>query len=177
MKKQIQLWAMLLCLLSCKPAELRYMDNLGRKIVVHTDSTTVRAELQAEGLLILPKIEQTYYWFEKGKINSTQGAYSGKVLHGQYRVYDSESKRPLVSGKLNRGLKTGRWLNWTATGILKQSELYQDGLLNGPMVRYDSLGKPADTLKYKHGQLVLKRIQIDSAGLFSKIKRFLKLSK
>src|SRR5215217_588167 len=157
MKKLIQLIAVIVWLVSCKPAELQYMDNLGRKVTMHTDTTLIRAELQREGMLILPKIEHTYYWYEKGRVNYSQGAYSGKVLHGQYRAYDRQTKRPLQSGKFNRGLKSGRWLTWNLNGLLEQAEIYSEGQLDGPLVKYDGLGNPSYTLKYNHGLLVIEK--------------------
>jgi hypothetical protein len=179
MKKLIQLAMMLLWLSSCKVAELRYMDNLGRQVVLHTDSTLVKANLQKQGLLVLPSIQYTYYWFEKGKISSSQGAYSGKVLHGQYRVYDRESKQLMESGKFYKGLKNGRWLIWNTTGMLSRSEIYKAGQLNGMLVKYDSLGRAADTLKYRRGHLLPERIKAasDTTGLFRRVKRFLGLRK
>ncbi|HKG08721.1 MAG TPA: hypothetical protein VKB19_19785 [Pedobacter sp.] len=177
MKKPIQMLVALLYLASCKPVELKYMDNPGKNVVMHTDSTTIRAQVQQENLLVLLKMENTYYWFDKGSINKSQGAYAGKVLHGQFRIYSRETKRPLQSGRFNRGLKTGRWLNWNNSGMLRQSELYKDGHLNGPLLKYDSLGIPVDTLKFRNGRLLIKTNTSDSAGWFSRIKRFLKRSK
>jgi|GEM_PF-5090454 len=179
MKKQLQLFLALLCLAACKPAELQYMDQLGRQVVLQRDTATIYAGLQKEGMLVLPKIEKTYFWYEKGRINSSQGAYSGKVLHGQYRLYDRTSKRPLESGKFRKGLKTGRWLHWRSSGQLLRTEIYTDGLLNGNLIRYDSLGRANDTLHYRMGSLLPEKARrpADSTGTFSKIKRFFQFHK
>jgi hypothetical protein len=174
MKREIRVLLSVLLLVSCKPMELNQLDLMKRRVVVQRQATTIRAELQDEGMLILPKMENTYYWFEKGNINSSQGAYSGKVLHGQFRVYDRETKQVLESGKFRKGLKNGRWLFWNDTGLLKRSEIYNDGTLDGMTLKYDSLGKPVDTLRYNSGVLVLKKTKSDSTGLFSKVKRFFK---
>ena len=174
-KKNI-IWAMML-LSACKPLELRQVEAMKRSVVVHTATTTVKANLQKKGALIFPKLEHTYYWFEKGKINSSQGAYSGKVLHGQYRVYDRASKQLLESGKFFKGLKSGRWLIWNNTGSLGRSEIYKDGQLDGMYVKYDSLGRASDTLSYRKGNLLPEKATMpkDTSGVFSRIKRFLGL--
>jgi len=175
MKREISVLLCVLMLASCKPVELKQIDLMKRRVAIQRETTTVRAELQDEGMLILPKMENTYYWFEKGTINSSQGAYSGKVLHGQFRVYDRETKQVLESGKFRKGLKNGRWLLWNSTGLLKRSEIYNDGNLAGMTINYDSLGKPADTLKYKNGVLVIKKLSaVDTSGFISKVKRFFK---
>jgi len=182
MKRHLRILALLTITASCKPVELKQMNRLGRTVVMHTDSTTVRAETANKGLLVLPKIENTYYWFENGRVNHSQGAYSGKVLHGSFRVYSLATKRPLESGRFRRGLKNGRWLSWGNTGLLSRSAIYHNGQLQGPAVIYDSLGRPADTIKYRHGHLVelrptAKKEGADSTGLFGRIGRFLKFRK
>lgn len=178
MKREIKVLLGVLLLVSCKPMELKQLDLMKRKIVLQRPATTIKAELQAEGMLILPRMEHTYYWFEKGLINSSQGAYSGKVLHGQFRLYDRETKQVLESGKFKKGLKNGRWLSWNRTGLLKRSEIYDDGVLNGLTIRYDSLGKASDTLKYKNGALIVKKaLAVDTAGFISRVKRFFKKKK
>jgi hypothetical protein len=178
MKREIKVLLGVLLLASCKPVELKQLDLMKRGIVIQRPATTVRAELQDEGMLILPKIENTYYWFEKGTINSSQGAYSGKVLHGQFRVYDRTTKQVLESGKFRKGLKNGRWLLWNNTGLLKRSEIYNDGILDGITIKYDSLGKASNTLKYKNGALITKMASaVDTSGFISKVKRFFKKKK
>jgi len=178
MKRTVQLLLLLLLwLASCKPVELRYMHNLGTHVVIQADTVTIQMEVQRKGLLIPPKTGNTYYWFENGRINSSQGAHSGKVLHGQFRSYSVGTKRLLLSGRFKRGLKSGRWLLWNTWGQLKQSETYKDGHLNGFVIKYDSLGRPIDTLKYRKGLLVMKKTSLDTTGLFSRVKKFLKFGK
>ncbi|WP_276090981.1 hypothetical protein [Pedobacter sp. JY14-1] len=166
---------------SCKPQELQYMDRLGRDVVLHQGDITVQLQLQKKGMLVLPEMAHTYYWYDKGKVNSSQAAYSGKVLHGLYREYDRAHKMLLVSGRFHKGLKQGRWLSWNAAGRLRQAEIYRDGELNGALVKYDSLGRPADTLNYRNGVLRERR-PVDShpadttarKGLFNRLKAIFK---
>ena len=142
-----------LCLTGCKPVELRYMDTLGRKVVIQRDTLSIQAGLQKEGMMIRPKIENTYYWYENGRINSSQGAYSGKLLHGNYREYDRSTKQLLVSGEMRKGLKEGKWLSWNESAQLQL------------------------VASYKRGKLKLKSDSTDTSGLFYKIRRLLKFKK
>lgn len=179
MREKLLILLGVVVLWGCKPMELKQVEGLNRQVTLHGPDVLIKAHLQKEGMLILPKIENTYYWFEKGKISSSQGAYSGKVLHGQYRVFGQYQKQLVESGKFYKGLKNGRWLYWSATGLLSRSEIYKNGRLNGILVKYDSLGMPLDTFTYRNGQLRPEKVALrsDSTGLFKRVKRFLGFKK
>ncbi|MES2457419.1 MAG: hypothetical protein V4594_17820 [Bacteroidota bacterium] len=177
MKGNIKLLALLSLFAACKPIELKQLDLMRRDIVVQQDEQTIRAQVQSEDQVGQPKLAYTYYWFEKGRIGNTQGAHSGKLLHGTYAVYDRSSKQPLESGTFDKGLKNGRWLSWNTSGVLKECHNYRHGLLNGPLIRYDSLGKPVDTVKYRNGTILVAKIRKDSTGWVYKIKRLFKKKK
>lgn len=158
-----------LVLASCKPVELRQTELLNRKIFTHTVDQDIRAELQEMDQKLSPKSDRSYFWFGKGRINQTQGGYSGKLLHGEYIVFYKGSKKMAEQGRFEQGLKTGPWLSWNGNGLLKEKSFYKSGFLNGPLVHFDSLGKPLDTLKYRKGMLVVKKASTDTAGFFSRI--------
>ncbi len=61
-----------------------------------------------------------YYWFKSGRIHTTQGSYYGRLLHGTYKVTDTE-RHLLEEGKFRKGLKTGLWRTWHENGTLKSS--------------------------------------------------------
>ncbi|HMR84415.1 MAG TPA: hypothetical protein PKE30_14830 [Niabella sp.] len=61
-----------------------------------------------------------YHWFKSGRIHTTQGSYYGKLLHGTYKVIDTE-RHLLEEGKFRKGLKTGLWRTWYENGTLKSS--------------------------------------------------------
>ena len=160
-----------MCLLTaCKPMELKQIDLIKNRVLVHVADTTIRAEL-LDGV-VTTDLRYTYFWFANGKINSSQGAYSGKLLHGQFNSYHSDTKKLLASGLYDHGLKKGNWLAWYDSGNLKKSRHYKNGLLDGRAVLYDSAGKPADTLKYRKGLLKVKKV--DTVGIYHKIRRLLK---
>lgn len=160
-------------LAACKPMELQQIDLLKNRVMLHVADTVIKAELTE--VKISADLMHTYFWFENGRINSSQGAYSGKLLHGNFKTYQSGSKRLLVAGQFDHGLKTGNWLSWYRDGNLMQRRMYKSGLLDGPFVQFDSSGRPVDTLKYRKG--VLKVQKTDTIGFYQKFKRLLKFRK
>jgi len=153
--------------------ELKQIDLIKNRVMVHVADTVIKAEL-IEGK-ISTDLSHTYFWFENGRINSSEGAYSGKLLHGNFKAYHSGSKRLLVAGQFDLGLKTGSWLSWYGNGNLMQRRMYKDGLLDGPFVQFDSSGRPVDTLIYRKG--ILKLQKTDTIGFYQKFKRILKFRK
>ncbi|RYY12567.1 MAG: hypothetical protein EOO04_33405 [Chitinophagaceae bacterium] len=173
MKGKMILWLGLSVLFACKSMEVNQIDLIKSGIVVHVADTTIKAHVH-EGK-VDANLEYTYFWFDKGHINSSQGSYSGKLLHGHFKSYHSQNKKLLTSGMIEHGLKTGKWLRWYENGNLKQRTDYKNGLLDGSAVLYDSSGKPTDTLKYRNGLLRVKTT--DTIGIYNKIKRFLNFRK
>jgi antitoxin component YwqK of YwqJK toxin-antitoxin module len=167
----------ILMLPCCKPIELKQFDQLGYKAVVHTDTSTMNLELYDGHNSSKKDLNSTYYWFEHGKINSAQGYYSGKLLHGEFVEQDRATKKPITSGSFSKGTKTGRWMSWKKDGSIKEVKFFKKGKLNGPLVKYDSNGYPVDTIKYKGGKLVPGKLKpVDSAHLtmLGKIKKLFK---
>jgi hypothetical protein len=181
MKRYFSIVALLIVVLPCcKPMELKQLEELTSRAVIHTDTSTINIELQDEHSTRKVNTGNIYYWFSHGKINTSQGYQAGKLLHGVYAEYDRASKKPIESGKFNKGLKVGKWLSWKKDGFLKEVKFYKKGELSGPLVKYDAAGKPTDTIKYKQGVLVQERVEpADSAkvSILEKMKRFIKLKK
>jgi len=181
MMKNLPTLALLIVVLPCcKPIEIKQFEELTSRAVIHTDTSTIDIKLQDEQSGSRPKTGRTYYWFAHGKINTSQGYRAGKLLHGAYAEYDRASKKPIVSGTFNKGLKTGRWLSWEKDGSLKEVKFYRKGKLNGPLVKYDAAGHPLDTLKYKGDEAVPNKAEpVDSTkvSILEKIKSFIKLKK
>lgn len=173
MKGKIILLLGLSLLVACKPMELKQIDLMKNRVMLHVADTVIKAEL-IEGKTSTD-LRHTYFWFENGRINSSQGAYSGKLLHGNFKSYYSESKRLLVAGQFDHGLKTGSWLSWYGNGNLMQRRMYKDGMLDGFFVQYDSSGRAVETLKYRKDILKLKKT--DTIGFYQKFKRLLKFRK
>jgi antitoxin component YwqK of YwqJK toxin-antitoxin module len=160
-------------LVACKPMELDHLSLIKSGVTVQVGDTTVKAGVQ--DIFTDTKLNRTYFWFANGKINHSQGAYSGKLLHGQFKSYHSVSKKLFSMGTFNRGLKAGSWLSWYDNGNLRENAGFKNGLMDGLIVRYDSSGRPSDTLKYKNG--LLKVRQTDTVGFYKRVKQFLKFRK
>lgn len=96
--------------------------------------------------------ERKYYWYSNNHINTTQGGYSGKLLHGQYSDF-YESKGLKEQGIFKQGLKEGVWKTWTETGMLISLMEYQDGILDGSYYKYGLDGKILEQGNYKTGKL------------------------
>ena len=83
-----------------------------------------------------------YYWFKSGRIHKTQGSYYGKLLHGNYKVFNSEGAL-LEEGRHNKGKKTGLWRTWYENGNIQSTRQKRfPAIRNAYNIReYDSTGK------------------------------------
>jgi hypothetical protein len=61
--------------------------------------------------------DRTYYWYDAGTIQATQGGFSGKLLNGSYDQYYRD-KSLKEQGAFHKGLKVGTWKNWNRDGSL-----------------------------------------------------------
>lgn len=70
---------------------------------------------------------KNYFWYtEFSKIKSTKGGSGGKLLNGEYKLYDD--KRNLIKIKnFNLGLLDGIQKKWDATGNIIEIEKYKNG--------------------------------------------------
>ena len=156
------------------------------------DTLVVASILLRKDKNIDPKRNITYYWFAFNTIQKNQGAFSGSLLHGDYKVFDSQN-RLIEKGQFNYGIKTGKWLKWNGTGQvecetnwkngcldgitnyykngkLRRSEQFKQGQLHGPCTDYN--GSDKKTTRYKNGVLVQKQKKSseEKASLFKKWK-------
>lgn len=144
----------LLVLLSCTAASGQsYTDGLlSHKITVHYPDHLVIATVKPTGADVFPQSEKTYSWFSGGQINTTQGGFSGKLLHGDYQDFYL-NKNLKESGSFDKGLKNGNWKNWTNQGILISEYTFKQGQKNGDYAKYDLLGKRIERGAY-HNDLL-----------------------
>lgn len=161
----------LLAFSACKPQELSLMANLGRKVRVSTAEGVVYAGLAEQEDKIFTASGKVYAWYGKGMIHNTQGDYAGKLLHGEYLAYDGLSRQLKEKGKYAYGLKKGKWLLWQPNGFLWEAQHWHMGLKNGHTLVYDSLGKVKQKLRYRKGELVIKK---KGPGLLMRLKKMLK---
>jgi hypothetical protein len=123
--------------------------------------------------------DRFYYWYSNNQIKSTAGGYAGKVLDGDYRLFN-RNKDLLQAGHYKLGLRTGEWKSWYTNGViakqerwrrgipegpfienypsglLKRSGMYKRGLLHGKVYQYSSSGQ-ALTEKYRNGELIVPK--------------------
>lgn len=149
--------ALLLIFITCifsfdKVEGQRYSkDFLTHKIIVNNDKGSVVAYVKPVKPIPVQS-DQQYYWFSGNQVNSTQGGYSGKLLNGGYQEFYL-NKSLKESGLFSKGVKTGIWKNWTESGQLKADYTWNFGKKNGIYHTYDSLGRLAETGKYRNGLL------------------------
>jgi|GEM_PF-6689111 len=90
-----------------------------------------------------------YFWYSAGTIKSTQGGYAGKLIDGQYRLYD-HGKLLREQGQLQLGLKVGKWYNWYPNGFLRETYFFRSGLREGRYISYYPNGTYRERGRYKH---------------------------
>lgn len=159
---------------SCKPKELSLMSQLTDRVRLNTETEFITAGLVKVSKEVTCSPEKTYFWFEKGRIMSTQAAYSGKLLQGTYIAYDRLSKQLSVKGEFYYGLKQGDWYLWRADGSLSQIQHWKSGLQHGKTVVYDSVGMVKTKLKFNKGLEVKAKKSKLKAWMEWKIKKVFK---
>jgi antitoxin component YwqK of YwqJK toxin-antitoxin module len=103
---------------------------------------------------VLSKVDasKTYYWLVNREIKSSQGGYSGKLLHGLYSDFYLNNALK-EQGVFRMGLKEGNWKCWTEAGVLISETYYKNGVANGKFLRYDANGQVKETGTYKNGKI------------------------
>lgn len=111
---------------------------------VHTNAISSITKLK-------PQMGRPYYWYSKNSIQTTDGGFSGKLLHGLYTSYHRDHNLK-CQGYFDRGLKTGIWITWYSNGRVCERSNYTRGVVDGVQELYDSLGNKVARIYYKHGE-------------------------
>ena len=97
-----------------------------------------------------------YHYYNKGKIHSTFGGYTGYLLEGKTET-TLENGQLLKSGRFKHGLKVGTWEEWNTNGNLSSIVRWKHGKKQGRFQQFDDNGKLITTGKYKkneyHGKI------------------------
>jgi hypothetical protein len=93
----------------------------------------------------------TFYWTIKREIHSSQGGYSGNLLHGPYTEYFANNQLQ-VKGQLKLGIRVNEWKYWYLNGILNKVVFYKNGKIHGRVIQYNEEGKTIRIEKFKNGQ-------------------------
>jgi antitoxin component YwqK of YwqJK toxin-antitoxin module len=106
---------------------------------------------------MVPDAELFYCWYDKGLVHLTQGAYSGRLLNGSYKVF-YPNKNLKEQGTFLNGLRSGIWSYWQLNGIKRKEEVWRKGLLDGQVTVYNEKGEASKTDSYKKGVLSYPRM-------------------
>lgn len=148
-------YLLILCLLFILPdlkaqVEIKIPDTRNIQIK-RNDTLEVISILMAKDKIIKPDNNLTYYWYAFQKVHKNQGAYSGTLLHGDYKVFDKEN-RMIEQGLFTYGLKTGRWLYWDKWGNIVSEYNWKSGNLHGISKHFQNR-QLIRSEQYKNGKL------------------------
>lgn len=89
-----------------------------------------------------------YHYYNKGKIHTTVGGYTGYLLEGRTETI-LENGQLLKSGLFKHGLKVGRWEEWNNSGTLSSIVRWKKGKKQGSFRKFDEHGNLIAAGKYK----------------------------
>lgn len=120
------------------------------KITLVKNDTLIQFYVAADNKqkLYTPSDSKYYTWYGTENIHITEGAFSGKLLHGSYlELYPNRTLK--LKGGYNKGLKNGKWQSWYQSGESESVISWKDGLKNGEFRYYDDKGKLREEGYYK----------------------------
>ncbi len=128
------------------------MDSTGtRRVDLGVGDTLCSFYILTKQTKLEPKFEKKYYWFNKNKLGSSQGAYLGYLLDGEY--YSLTRNNDILSkGEFKSGLKDGIWLHYHINGFVNERIEWKSGSKNGIYSTYNEKGELIGKGKYKNGE-------------------------
>jgi hypothetical protein len=102
--------------------------------------------------LLNPLFNKRYYWFFNGELKSTQGGFTGKLLHGSYEKFDKHGSL-VEKGAFNQGLRDGTWLVWHANGVVAEKQVWKLGDRSGEFLQFYSSGVLSKKGYYRQNKL------------------------
>lgn len=121
-------------------------------VYVNYPDYTVRAAIRKKPATFKAVTDQTYYWYAANQVNTTQGGYDGKLLHGNYTAFYLNNNLK-EKGKFVNGLKEGQWQSWHPDGKRNELVHFKKGMRNGKYESYDSKGRLVVKATFKGGKL------------------------
>lgn len=141
------------------------------RITVNESEQTITAFTKPVKAEFSPLPDRNYSWFSAGRIKSTQGGFSGKLLNGPYSVFYPD-KNLKEKGQYAKGLKQGAWSAWNENGNLSAILNWDRGIRNGRFKEYDTSGTLIKSGKYHkgllHGEIKTYQGQDSTAVVFYK---------
>ena len=134
-----------------------------RSIVVNLNGLIIEATILNENTKVHKIKESSYYtWYSKNMIITTQGGFSGHLLHSKYTATYANNQLQ-EQGQYNYGLKEGKWMKWQLDGKLISVETWKKGMKQGESKIYNN-GVISKIEKYKKNKQVGKVKEFDSHG-------------
>lgn len=144
--------------------------NTNKIVAAHGDSVEQFYLLKnSEKGKIATKENIDYWWYSGSQVNKAQGAVGGKLLHGEYSLYN-RNKMLLERGVYFKGQKTGSWRQWYKEGSLKRKEEWKNGELKGSFLEFYPDGKLKKEGFYKRGTLHGRLKEYNEEGTVTKIR-------
>ncbi len=119
----------------------------------------------------VPDFEKKYYWFSQNELKSTQGNYTGKLLHGDFEKFDSQGNL-LEKGSFEYGLKDDIWLTWHRNGRVATTLKWDDGLRMGEFREFYSNGNLHRSGRYRNDKLHGTLEVFDEVGALTARQRY-----
>lgn len=101
---------------------------------------------------IKPGDTRIYTWVLGGQIQSNQGGYTGRLLHGDYTSINND-RTMREQGTYWYGLKDGFWKYWHPNGRMKKSMTWHRGELQGDFADFDENGSVIKCGRYRNNKL------------------------
>jgi hypothetical protein len=123
-----------------------YVINFDRK------DSCIKAEVYYENPKVKTKKGRFYHWYTKDAFNSTEGDFSGKLLHGQYSCFYG-NKNLKEKGIYQNGLRKGTWTRWHPNGVIAEVSNWSNGLKDGIFQLFSTTGVKLLEASYRNGKL------------------------
>lgn len=173
---------MLLSVVSYSQKPIDYTKIKSFNIIVNYPDCTVKTQMLKDAKKMEANENYVYHWYASNKIMTTKGGFDGKLLHGYYHCFYLNNNLK-ESGQFKYGIKNGEWRYWFEDGKLKEIVNWKKGKKNGKYKLYNqvgdliaesnfkddkmngkfksySSGRLVETLKYKDGELVVKKTKV-----------------
>ncbi|MBN1462689.1 MAG: hypothetical protein JXQ69_09365 [Paludibacteraceae bacterium] len=127
-----------------------YKEKKSSEIIVTAADSVVRIHVPVKVKNTKINNKSVYFWYASNHIYSNKGAYSGKLLDGEYRVFGKDGNL-ITYGNFDKGRKTGTWKYWDNAGTLIKLEPWKKGQLDGWKCEYNAIGKLSTKSRYNDG--------------------------
>lgn len=123
-----------------------------REIVLNSGDTIQKLHIFITNPNFKTKTRCFYSWYQNQRVLHTQGAWSGKLLEGQYEAF-YPNHNLLEQGTYHRGYQVGTWKKWYPDGTLQEEMRWKHGLRHGQYQRFDATGQLIEKGIYCRDQL------------------------